>query len=318
MSLLNFSTLVSEVYHHYPQLRELDASYIWEELHVEPFDEMILSWNAPRPVEGDYRISLMVLSEEDEWSPWMPYMHWGNKGQKSFDWKDEKGFLHINQDCLNILGGQKAKAFKVRFEATNNAGLNGLHAVHAYTKTQSNSEYCLPDISIELAVPGISQIALLHPRAMHLCSPTSTTSVVQYLLQSNRLNPVRFARNVLDDGFDIYGNWVLNVAQAAHELGKGWQCWVERLENFQALFKKLQGGTPVVVSVRGPLPGAEHPYKQGHLIVVRGYDAETGEVLCMDPAYSTNEKTYVGYRLEDFLQAWSRRGNVAYIFQKCN
>jgi hypothetical protein len=88
---------------------------------------------------------------------------------------------------------------------------------------------------------------------------------------------------------------------------------VERLLDFEALYQQLDRGVPVIVSVRGPLPGSASPYAKGHLLVVRGYDASSQKVLCMDPAFPADEKTLVSYELSDFIQAWDRRGNLAYI-----
>jgi hypothetical protein len=105
------------------------------------------------------------------------------------------------------------------------------------------------------------------------------------------------------------------VAQASTYLGKDWGLWVERLRGFQDLYERLLLNTPVIASVRGPLPGSAKPYLHGHLLVISGFDPERGEVLCMDPAFPTDEKTHIGYGLKDFLSAWKKRGNLAYIFQ---
>ncbi len=70
----------------------------------------------------------------------------------------------------------------------------------------------------------------------------------------------------------------------------------------------------MIVSVRGPLINSATPYARGHLLVVIGFNPEKGEVICMDPAFPTDEKTHVRYPLADFLQAWERRGNLAYLF----
>ena len=58
------------------------------------------------------------------------------------------------------------------------------------------------------------------------------------------------------------------------------------------------------------------PYEEGHLIVVKGYDASKKRVLCMDPAYPTNAETNVEYPYEAFMDAWGRRRRLAYLFSK--
>ena len=168
--------------------------------------------------------------------------------------------------------------------------------------------------SINLPVPPISQMLLAHPRARHLCSPTSTSAVVNYL-KGTSIKPIPFSSHVHDNVHDIYGNWVLNTAHAAALLGKPWHCWVQRLYGFDELYEQLKKGIPVVVSIKGPLEGAPLPYEEGHLIVVKGYDASKKHVLCMDPAYPTHAETSAAYPYESFMDAWGRR-RLAYFFCK--
>jgi hypothetical protein len=106
----------------------------------------------------------------------------------------------------------------------------------------------------------------------------------------------------------------LNVAEASHHLGNQWMCWVERLNGFQDIYDRLIQNTPVIVSVRGPLPGSAQPYAKGHLLVVKGYDPSEKKVLCMDPAFPDEKSTLISYDLEDFITAWQRRGKIAYLF----
>ncbi len=129
-----------------------------------------------------------------------------------------------------------------------------------------------------------------------------------------RLKPETFAEHVWDKGFNIYGNWVFNVAQASVELGNKWECWIERLEGFHRIIACLKERIPVIVSVRGPLAGSPSPYEHGHLLIVIGYDASQHTVICMDPAFPTDEETRVSYDFSDFMEAWNRRGRIAYIF----
>jgi len=36
----------------------------------------------------------------------------------------------------------------------------------------------------------------------------------------------------------------------------------------------------------------------------------------MDPAFSTDAATHVTYDFSDFIQAWNRRGRIAYVFSR--
>jgi hypothetical protein len=119
---------------------------------------------------------------------------------------------------------------------------------------------------------------------------------------------------VHDDEWDIYGNWILNTAQGYQETGGAFRPHVRRLNGFPAVHRYLSEGLPVVVSVRGPLEGAPHPYASGHLICVIGY--EKGRVYCIDSGFPDDASTWTSYAMSDFLTAWSRRGYIAYVFPK--
>lgn len=309
----------SGVFHHYPEHDERTINCTWEETTPDPFEELIVSWNAQRPTDGDFRVSVMIKTQHGTWSSKIPYMEWGHHGQKSFNIKDESCGVHVFQDCIDVVKEMKATAFRVEVESLGNANLSKLWALHAYTKMCSKdlsdaTPFKQMDRNIDLLVPKISQMALTHPRAKDLCSPTSTTAVIRYLSKCAEHNPIHFAAKSIDEGFDIYGNWVLNVVQASHELGSSWECWVARLNGFEQLMAQLSLGIPVIVSVRGPLTGGALPYAQGHLLVVKGYDVDCNRVLCMDPGFPFDDETYVSYDRDEFVQAWSRRGLIAYQF----
>ncbi|MBU6383090.1 MAG: C39 family peptidase [Verrucomicrobia bacterium] len=271
---------------------------------VPPFSEMIISWNGPRPQTGQGGIYVRVLI--DEWTLWIEYMTWGADEQSSH--KTQAGPVRVYQDLLEVLNGQEARGFQVKADQP--------LRFHVFTNGDNkDSPDPLPTEPVYVPVAGLSQMALQHPRHRDLCSPTSTSAVVRFLTQK-AIDPVQFAEKVRDHGFDIYGNWVFNLAESSQYLGPSWNTWVERLQGFAEIHRRLLLGTPVIVSVRGPLPGSAQPYAHGHLLVVSGFDPKTGEVHCMDPAFPSDEQTHVRYRLDDFVTAWERRGRVAYIFEK--
>lgn len=311
--MMNAVSLQGSIYHQ----NQVESE--WGEEHVLPFDELILSWNAARPINGKYLFYVSVKT--DEWSSPLLYASWGCEGQSSYSNTNPDSTVKVYQDALEVLEGKKANAFQIDIVADDGASLSDVHAIHVYTngdKGAHQEETISDEQPIYLQVPKLSQMVLNHERHTSFCSPTSTTAVVRYLLNEDSIDPVNFAQHVWDSGFDIYGNWVFNVAQASVELGSSWNAWVERLNGFDAIYQRLQQGTPVVVSVRGPLPGSAIPYKQGHLIAVIGYDPLSQKVICMDPAFPENAETHVRYDLTDFVQAWGRRGNIAYIFSRFN
>jgi hypothetical protein len=289
----------------------------WEEENLTPFDELIISWNALRPVEGKFLFYVSV--KINKWSPWLLYAAWGSQGQSSFISTTQIAPVRVYQNALEVVGGKKATAFKIKIIAEGCAALTNIQAVHVYTNGDRTRELQQPvscSTSIYLPVSGLSQMSVNHPRHAALCSPVSTLAVIYYLSNNYAVDPRCFAQNIWDAGFDIFGNWVFNAAQASIHLGFGWDVWIERLDGFDNVCHYLTQGAPVVVSVRSPLPGGARYYAKGHLIDVIGYDALHQKVICMDPAFPTNSQTHVSYDLSDFTKAWSRRGNVAIVFSK--
>lgn len=311
---LSCASLNAEVFHH--QMEKLIEEE-WVEEKTEPFTELMISWNAQRPSFGTYKIYARVKTTD--WSPWLPYAVWGSDGQSSFFSQVPDASVRIFQDTLEIKSGAPATGFQIKVEAQGNARVCDLYGLHVYINRNVPSPSTPIDSTLSpicLNVRGLSQMQLKHSRADSLCSPTSTTAAISYLLQSDSINPVAFAEQVRDRQFDIFGNWTLNVAAASSWLGSDWQCWVERLSGFSDLYERLAQNIPVVVSIKGPLAGGALPYQSGHLIVVIGCNLQKGLVFCMDPAFASDDKTLVSYSLKDFMQAWERRNRLAYIFSK--
>lgn len=307
--ILSSQQIQGSMYHHGPTQE-------WKKENTLPFDELILSWNAQRPTDGTFLFYIRIKA--NEWSPWLLYATWGSSGQSSFSETLQDGSARLHQDTLEMLNGKKATGFEIKITAEGNAAIDNIYALHVYTNGDKLQEsipfYKGPAVYID--VPGLSQMTLDHPRYCDLCSPTSTTAVTRFLTENDTIDPVNFAQKVWDSGFDIFGNWVFSVAQAASLLGPEWHCWVERLNCFEGIYSRLQQGKPVIISVRGPLTGSAQPYAQGHLMAVIGFDPLHQQVICMDSAFPTDEETHVRYKLSDFMAAWERRGRVAYIFDK--
>lgn len=289
----------------------------WREENLPPFDELMLSWNAARPTQG--KLLFYVSVKTEEWSPWLLYSTWGSDGQSSFEHTPQDASVKVFQDAVETLNGKKATAFQVKIATEGSAQLDSVYSLHVYTNSDRAKEIQKFNTEVQpisLKVPGLSQMTIDHVRHKDLCSPASTTAVTRYLSNNEAIDPADFAQKAWDSGFDIYGNWVFNLAQAAVLLGPQWSCWVERSSGFTPIYQSLEQGSPVIVSVRGPLPGSALPYAKGHLLAIIGFDPLNQKVLCMDPAFPTDSETHVAYDFSDFMEAWTRRGNVAYIFSK--
>jgi len=300
----------------------------WEVDHLPVFHTFILSWNASRPIEGQYFFYVSV--KRSEWSPWLLYVSWGSDGQASFSQATPDKQVQIDQDTLQIKHPDGATGFRIRMilRSTSDGekvppALNGRCRLHVYIDGRDEEEKEEEEekkgsnsfpVPIHLGVSGLSQMTIDHSRHADLCSPASTTAVIQYLANDPLIDPIHFAHQVWDKGADIFGNWVFNVAEAADQLGEGWSCWVEKLNHFDRIYESLLKNIPAVVSIRGPLQGSALSYSAGHLVVVVGYDPLKKEVICMDPAFPSDHLTLVRYALSNFIEAWSRRGYVAYLF----
>lgn len=290
---------------------------IWEIRKTKEFNEQILSWNGFRPEVGKWIFSIS-LGKETEWSPWLKYAEWTASGQKTFKCAPEDSFAASYQDTVFPKEGL-CDGFRVKVTAEEGAALKGLKSLHScLSDLEKYTVAPIPSLPFVLLsnVPRQSQNVLDHPRHRDLCSPTSTSTAINYLLGRKELDPVWFAKEVHDDEFDIYGNWILNTAEAYRHLKGSYRVHVERLSDFSFLHAQLMSGCPVVVSVKGTIEGAPKPYPVGHLICVVGYDPKEQKVYCIDPAFPNNESTFIGYQLNDFLNAWGIRKNLAYVFTK--
>lgn len=299
-----------------PKQESTSREWIWEESKVNPFDELILSWNGMRPLSGKW--VFWVRLKQKDWSPWLRYAEWSASSQRTFKSSSDGSWAESYQDAAYPKNGL-CQAFQIKVTAEDGASLATLEALFACTSNLKKYQISPPGrlSTIHLSnIQGQSQMVLAHPRFLDLCSPTSTSTALNYLIGCPLVDPSVFANKVSDEGFDIYGNWILNTAQAYEELKGSYQCHVARLNGFQDLHAYLKQSIPVVVSIKGPLPGGALPYSSGHLICVVGYDAEESRVYCVDSAFPSNETTLVSYSLPDFLEAWGRRKNLAYVFPK--
>jgi hypothetical protein len=300
-----------------------DPAITWEKAGIDPFNELIVSWNALRPVNGAMTVWLSV-HHAGQWSRWHRLAEWSPHSQRTFVNKLNK-YIHTKHCRLEMQHGTEADGFKVKISFNDASDANKLKAVFACVSRLDN--FCLinphtndlPSVAVR-GVPRQSQMLLDHPRCCDLCSPTSTSMIVAYLCQKIMGNVVdcmhdyvlNFAEKVHDRGIDIYGNWILNVAQAFETCGGAAFFRVERLNSFYDLHRYLMQKLPVAVSVRR-LSGGATPYANGHIMVVVGWNRQKSCVICQDPAFGSNSAVLKAYPLLRFLRAWGRSCNLAYV-----
>jgi Peptidase_C39 like family len=243
-------------------------------------------------------------------------MSWGSGLQRSY-LSDADTVAQHHHVRFEACQGKKMGGFRLKVVAQHGAQLKNLHAVTVayadFTKfvPEDAAEYeGLASVRIK-KVPRKSQFALKHPEKHRLCSPTSCAILVEYFSQG-RCDMHTVAHNVFDQGLDSYGSWPFNMAHA-FELCRGSHWWrVIRMNSFAGIYKMLQKGYPVAVSVRGSLPGAPKSYDNGHLIVIIGYDAATHKIICHDPACASDKNSVRKYPLADFLRAWEKSHRLTY------
>jgi len=291
----------------------------FEKDRIKPFTQLVFSWNALRPDHGYFSFYVQVRNAETQrWGVWHYMADWGVDIQQSYLSKSDGSstFVHVR---LEMEDKKLADAFRIKIVSNKNAPLSLLHS---YTIAVSDfnlfkSEHIVSDALQSVYIEGlplIAQFALEHEDNSRICSPVSCTMVIDFLTSTNQ-NPLDFALKSFDTGLNAYGSWPYNIAHAFNCCGGKVTFFVRRMNFFADIHRQLMEGMPVIVSVRGTLPGALKSFPHGHLIVVAGWDNETREVLCHDPAAENHETVFKRYPIAPFLQAWERSHRLAYIAQ---
>ncbi|MBT4595056.1 hypothetical protein HOD08_04230 [bacterium] len=332
-SSFSFAEFWSENYESAVKGHDKKNEFVWEPKAKQPFSECIVSWNAKRPSKGKFVFSVSACVG-DEWSPYGKLAEWGAKEQKSFFNQLKAGSAPIRVAHVRTVvdEGRMATDFRVKVEAEDGAKMSGLHKLFATTTNDGivppiPKEGDFSDLATSVVkwYPRQSQMELRdHPRFAKLCSPVSTWLLTQFHKFGKKVKDcigfphedvTKFAEAVHDTGtLDIYGNWLFNVAEAHNVLGKKKNCRVTRLKDFGEMYNLIKKQKPVVVSIRGPIPGGITDYAGGHLLSVIGFSKEHQRVICIDPGFRPSKKTLHGYQLLDFLKAWRRSRHLTYLF----
>ena len=153
-------------------------------------------------------------------------------------------------------------------------------------------------------VPFYSQRTEKPEIAGRICSPTSVTMVMGS--RGVTLPVQRVADTAFDTSHDIYGNWPRNI-QAAFSFGV--PGYLTRFSRWSDVERTLRAGQPIIASIqvkKGELKGSPYPETGGHLIVLRGVDAN-GDIVVNDPAVEDAAKGTLTYRRRDLEVVWLRR-----------
>lgn len=302
---------------------QLGQPLVWQKEGLAPFNELIISWNGLRPMQGYVTIYVSVKYGK-KWSEWHRLAKWGPKCQRTFI-NNAHPFVHTKHCRIEMQRGVFGRGFRAKIEFRNGAHARDVKALFACTSRLDQVQIIYPHHALPTTVikniPRQSQMVLNHERFKDLCSPASTSMLVAYfykkiygqkLINSMHDFVIDFAEKVHDQHINIYGNWILNVAHAFDKCHGNVYFRVERLNSFYDLHHHLSRQIPVAVSVRR-LRGGATPYSNGHLMVVVGWNAQKRHVLCIDPAFENNKSVLRAYRINDFLRAWNRSNNLSYV-----
>lgn len=289
---------------------------LFSKVGIPPFNQLLFSWNAFRPRKSHYSFFVQVRdAATKKWGSWHKMIDWGHGLQRSYSTLSDgtSRYFHVR---LETEGSRMADAFKIKI-GTSSGDFSNIKSVTINTSNMNRFEpesiayHKLPSVHIT-DVPALSQIALLHEKCRMMCSPTSCSMLLGYLTKKD-IDPLAYAECSFDQGLNVYGSWPFNTAHA-FELSEGtFQFYVARLHSFVQLHKNLMKGIPVVVSVRGDIVGAPKAYNNGHLLVVVGFDAKKGVVICHDPAEPLDHQTVKSYPVSSFVRAWERSRRLSYI-----
>ncbi|MCB9593009.1 MAG: peptidase C39 family protein [Sandaracinaceae bacterium] len=302
------------------------AELVSPEVEVaQPFREAVPSWNADTPPNTWVEIR-MRARVAGAWTTEYVLGVWA-AGEERFarhsvdGQRDATGT--VATDTLRLDGAADAFQLRVRLASGAAGATPTLWGIGVSTSDPGATPPALaPDdagYGMPLDVPTRSQ--MIYPDGGEVwCSPTSTTMVLAYWSREAALPELTLAvpdvaGAVWDDVYDGAGNWPFNTAFAAHASGGALRAIVSRLWRVEQLERLTAAGVPVIISISfasGELSGGPIRSTNGHLLVVRGFDA-SGDVLVNDPAGPADAMVRYTYDRAELDAAWAHSGRTAYI-----
>ena len=306
------------------------------------FDELVASWNADTPRGTWIRVEMQARGSGREtklytlmtWAATDSDIHRTSlQGQK-----DDDGDVDIDT-FIRSRSARPLDAYRLRLTLYRRAGLGVSPSVRLVAAMASASfRFAIPSAfdgrAMDLDVPTYSQeihkgeFPQYDDGGENWCSPTSTAMVVAY----HRVGPSpddlaafpgsgyadpqvdHAARYTYDWNYKGAGNWPANVAYASRF---GLDGFVTRLRSLSEAQLFIEAGIPLVASINGTLPGFLTGTTNGHLLVIRGFDAG-GNVITNDPAVRSDREARKVYRRADFERVWlgGSAGIVYVIYPK--
>jgi hypothetical protein len=296
------------------------------EIHTaEPFDQLIVSWNAVCPA-GSWLVVEARARVEGRWTKWFN-LGWWAPDDRLFrrtspdPQKDPDG--RVDTDILLLASPASSAQIRLTLCSRDPSKSPALRrAACSFSRTgaqpSSEAEPYPEGEGIVLDVPEISQLAY-PPRGNVWCSPTSVTMVLNYWADK-RGNP-RWKTDVRAAAAGIHdlrwggtGNWTFNTAYAGSFPGISAVC--ARLDGLRDVEGWIRKGVPVVLSISGDVLHGRGGSGGGHLVVCAGFDRH-GNPVVNDPFadLSKGERVRRTYPRERLLEAWWTSLGTVYLIQ---
>lgn len=289
---------------------------------LRPFDTVIPSWNAHTPPRTWVQVELRVYRPgDDHWTKYYNMGIWA-AGTETIERRsvnrqgDADGF--VATDTLFLRGDPVYTRYQYRLTLFTlvrpiSPSVNLMAVMTSDSSKEATGLAMESDREawgVELPVPQRSQ--MIYPDGGEVwCSPTSTSMVLAYW---GYPVPVPAAANATYDYvYEGNGNWPFNTAWASTY---GLEAYVTRLSSMEQVEEWISAGVPVVISYAfgvGELPGTPIPSSNGHLMVIRGFDAQ-GNVITNDPAAAADDAVRIVYDRATLERLWlTHSGGTVYL-----
>jgi hypothetical protein len=271
------------------------ATGLVTELRVLPAARAIVSWNT---LAGVDTLEVSVDTADGLRSRPLPYVAFEDGRRASLDGFDN--VAKINTDVVTASGD--IVAITVRSHQP-------LARVAASTPSSDERRDSPPaaDARRELDVPEHSQYVAEFPAERGWCTPASVAMLAASW--GIAISVADAAAGMFDGAYRGTGNWTFAVAYAGSRGLAGAVAYLRDLVNVERF---IAAGLPLAVSISwtgDALPGAPLAHSDGHLLVVRGFDAR-GDVIVNDPAQPAVRHVY---ERAAFARCWLDHGGVALL-----
>ncbi len=289
---------------------------------AQGFDTVIPSWNAITPAGTWVQIELRVFRPTD--SHWTTYYNLGvwASGTETIERHSVDGQTdadgYVSTDTLFLRGAPVYSRFQYRLTLFT-TNLQVSPSVRLISVMTSDSYKEADGLNIasdqqawghELNVPMRSQVIYKKGGSVW-CSPTSTSMVLAYWGHSVPVPDAAAA--TYDYVYDGNGNWPFNTAWAG---SYGLEAYVTRMSSMAQVEEWISAGVPVIMSyafAEGELPNAPISSTDGHIMVIRGFDAN-GNVIVNDPAGPADNAVRYVYDRATLERLWlSHSGGTVYL-----